>query len=309
MQNYKILNNKIVVTNPDEFNSEHILECGQVFRYKKFDNYFEVYSKNKKAKIFSYADKVEIETNDVEYFVNYFDLATNYSNIKQKLAQYGVLKPMLEFAYGIRILRQDAFEMIVDFLISANNNIKRIQLIIEKICQKFGSFVEAENFYAFPTREQLLKASVEDFKSLGLGYRAQYLYNLIRQLENFDYDFITNNSSEKCLPILLKLSGVGPKIADCILLFGFHKADVFPVDTWIIKVYNDYFAKNFEQKNENLELQNQEIRIKNDKNNGKNNPKNNKNVKEIRKNLLNIFGNLSGYAQQYLFYYQRSGLN
>ena len=311
MQNYYLESGKIVVTNLNEFNTKHILECGQVFRYKKFDDHYEVYSQNKKAKIYSYPGKVEILTSSPEYFVNYFDLNTNYTDIKQKLAQFEVLKPMLKFAYGIRILKQNEFEMMISFVISANNNIKRIQSIIEKMCEKFGTFDEKQNFYAFPTREQLLNATVDDFKLFGAGYRAEYLFNIIRQLENFDYDFVKNNQSEKVLPVLLNLSGVGPKVADCILLFGFNKPDVFPVDTWIIKVYNQYFAKDFKKlesiknidksKNENNLVinnanlkQNQKIKSKFD-------------VKQIRKNLVSIFGNLSGYAQQYLFYYKRSG--
>lgn len=274
MQNYYIENGKIIVTNLNEFNVVHILECGQVFRYKKFDGYYEIYSTNKKAKLIDYSDRVEILTDDVDYFVNYFDLDTNYTLIKQKLGEFDVLTKMINSAYGIRILRQNKFEMIISFIISANNNIKRIQMIIESLCSKFGT--NMGDFYAFPTREQLLKASVEDFKNCGAGYRAEYLYKVVRELENFDYSIIENSKSTDCLPILLKLSGVGPKVADCILLFGFYKQDVFPVDTWIIKVYNDYFAKtpSFD-------------------------------VKFIRKELTNIFKNLSGYAQQYLFYYKR----
>ncbi|MGN1208384.1 MAG: DNA-3-methyladenine glycosylase family protein [Christensenellales bacterium] len=277
MQNYLVKNNKIIVTNCCEFNITHILECGQIFRYKNLGDHYEVISKNKKAKIFSFADRVEIETNDPAYFVNFFDLNTSYSLIKEKLSKFDVLKPAIDFAYGIRILNQDKFEMIISFIISANNNIKRIQSIIEKLCAKFGTFNEVENFYAFPTQKQLLKASVADFKEIGAGYRAEYLFNATRQLENFDFDFISNNSSEIAVQKLLALSGVGPKVADCILLFGFHKSDVFPVDTWIKKVYNDHFATS---KCEN--------------------------VKEIRKFLVEKFENLSGFAQQYLFYYKRS---
>lgn len=274
MQNYYIENNKIVVTNLSEFNTIHILECGQVFRYKKFNNFIQVYSGNKTAKLIDYIDRTEIITDDVNYFVNYFDLDTNYASIKEKLNKFTILSKMINLAYGVRILRQNEFEMIISFIISANNNIKRIQMIIENICTKFGK--NMGDYFAFPNREELLKASVQDFIDCGAGYRAEYLYKVVRELENFDYNFIKNNSSEDCLPKLLKLSGVGPKVADCILLFGFYKQDVFPVDTWIIKVYNDYFAKSPTQ-----------------------------DVKLIRKNLTNIFNNLSGYAQQYLFYYKR----
>ena len=294
MQNYFKDKDKIVVTNLSDFNITHILECGQIFRYKNIGDHYEVFSLNKKAKIFCYKNKVEIETKDVDYFVNFFDLDNDYSFIKSKLEKFEVLKSAIKFGYGIRILNQNAFEMIISFIISANNNIKRIQSIIENICKKFGTKLDEEDFYAFPTREQLLKASIADFRQAGAGYRAEYLYNVVRQLENFDYDFIKNNQVDNCLPVLLNLSGVGPKVADCILLFAFHKNDVFPVDTWITKIYYEFFKDYFE----NLDLKKVDL---NEDDNSKRT-----NVKLIRKNLVNYFQNLSGYAQQYLFYYKRS---
>lgn len=296
MQNYHVKQNKIIVTNLSEFNIKHILECGQIFRYKNLLDHYEVFSLNKKAKIFTFDDRVEIETKDINYFINFFDLNTSYTKIKEELSKFNILSNSIEQAYGIRILNQNEFEMIISFIISANNNIKRIQSIIEKICQQFGRFNNEENFYAFPTRDELLKASVEDFKSLGAGYRAEYLYKVLRQLENFDYNFIKTNQSKDCLPSLLSLSGVGPKVADCILLFGFHKPDVFPVDTWIKKIYNEYFINKLTPSINKQETQNLiDAKISNIEN-----------VKEIRKNLVNYFGNLSGFAQQYLFYYKRS---
>lgn len=300
MKNYYTEENKIIVTNLSEFNITHILECGQIFRYKNLGDHYDVFSLNKKASIYTFNDKVIIYTKDVNYFVNFFDLDTSYALVKAKLSHFKVLSESLRLAYGIRILNQNSFEMIVSFIISANNNIKRIQSIIEKICEKFGSKDSDENFYAFPSREELLKATKEDFKQLGAGYRAEYLYNVVRQLENFDYDFIKNNPSEKGLPVLLNLSGVGPKVADCILLFGFNKSDVFPVDTWIIKIYNEYFKEYFNQKNTLKTCKN--IKQLDDKN--QQNKK--ENVKQIRKNLVGLFKDLSGYAQQYLFYYKRS---
>ena len=297
MKNYYTEENKIVVTNLSEFNITHILECGQIFRYKNLGDHYDVFSLNKKASIYTFNDKAIILTKDVNYFVNFFDLNTSYADVKAKLGQFKVLSESLRFAYGIRILNQNPFEMMISFILSANNNIKRIQNIIEKICEKFGSKDCDENFYAFPTREELLKATKEDFKQLGAGYRADYLYNIVRQLENFDYDFIKNNPSEKCLPVLLNLSGVGPKVADCILLFGFHKGDVFPVDTWVIKIYNEYFNEYFNEENMIKNIKQSDV---------KNQQYKKENVKQIRKNLVGLFKDLSGYAQQYLFYYKRS---
>ena len=132
---YEIKNNIIYVTDKSQFNPKHILECGQVFRYgKNNDNNYFVISKDLKATIFEHKNFYEIISNDANYFVNYFDLNTDYNIIKNKLKQDKVLSPMIDFGYGIRILNANPLEMIFSFTISQNNNISRIQKIIEKLC-------------------------------------------------------------------------------------------------------------------------------------------------------------------------------
>lgn len=272
---YKIEEGKIIITNKDSFNITHILECGQVFRFKKLgDLHYVVYSLDKMAEVKTHKSKIEITTKDVDYFVNYFDLNINYNLIKKELSKFDILKEPIEYGYGIRILQQDLFEMIISFIISANNNIKRIQGIIEKICTFCGS--NMGGYYAFPTLEQLLTCSVGDFKSFGAGYRAEYLYKVCRQLKDFNLEEIKQESSAAARKKLCQLMGIGPKVADCILLFGLNRQDVFPVDTWIMKVYKDAF---------NGKLTNRE---------------------KIADFLVNYFGkDKSGYAQQYLFYNKR----
>ena len=132
---YKFENGKIIVTDKSQFNPEHILECGQVFRFGKDENnnYF-VMSKNHKATIIETDTNYEIICDDVNYFINYFDLDTDYGKIKKDLSKFDLLKEPIKYGYGIRILKQNLFEMVISFIISANNNIKRIQGIIEKIC-------------------------------------------------------------------------------------------------------------------------------------------------------------------------------
>ena len=182
------------------------------------------------------------------------------------------MEKALTFGSGIRILKQDHFETIISFIVSANNNIKRIKKILFAIREKFGT--KKEDYYAFPTLSQLKTATVEDFKNLGAGYRAKYLYEVCRQLENEDLNEWLKFSTEELNKKLLSLMGVGQKVADCIMLFGFSKQDVFPVDTWIEKVYCTYFNEEHDRK-------------------------------KIRQNLLETFGEKSGYAQQYLFYSMR----
>ena len=270
---YKIEDKKIIVSKED-FNIEHILYCGQIFSFERKEDYFVCYSKDKKAEIFDRENCYEIITDNAKYFENFFDLKTDYSKIKEKLEKHKILQKPIEFGYGIRILKNDKFEMLISFIISANNNIKRIQKIINGIKEKCGEKIG--DYFAFPTREELMTLSEDDFAHLGAGYRAKYLYKVLRQvderkLKEWDaLDTVTLRNK------LIELAGVGPKVADCILLFGYYRQDVFPVDTWIEQMYNEFIDKNIHN------------RVK------------------IRDNLVSTFGNLSGYAQQYLFYYQRS---
>lgn len=272
---YEITKDKIIIYDKTQFNSKHILECGQIFRYKQLSNeHFIVYSADKFAEIIEHNNYYEIITADINYFENFFDLKTDYSKIKSSLVGNQTLKNACEYGYGIRILNQQPLETIISFIISANNNIKRIQTLVEKLCEQCG-----ENkglYYAFPSLSQLKNLSVEDLKNLGMGFRAKYIYYTVRQLEYVDLEKLKNLDTLKLLEFLTSLSGVGPKVADCIALFSYHKMDCFPVDTWVQKIYNCYFSINTE-KNRNI----------------------------IRNNLVSNFKNLSGYAQQYLFYYKR----
>ncbi len=272
--NIKLQQNKILITNPDSFDIKHILECGQIFRYKNMGEYYVVYSLDKRAKIYTYQDYVEIITDDTQYFYNFFDLDTDYNKIKSQLSKFDMLKDAIKYGSGIRILKQNLFEMIISFIISANNNIKRIQGIIEKLCTAFGT--NMGEYYAFPTIDQLKSATSKFYKSIGAGYRSEYLVKVISQLTNGQFDL--NCCDKYCTKDLRKqfitLSGVGPKVADCILLFGVGRTDVFPVDTWIQKVYND---QNSTQRNR----------------------------EQIAQYFVDTYGDLSGYAQQYFFYNKR----
>ena len=266
--------NKIVINSKEDFCPQHILECGQIFSYVKDGENYIVYSKDKKAVIKQNQNGIEIYTKDIDYFVNFFDLNNNYSSIKKELIKrHSFLQKAIDFGSGIRILNQDIFETIISFIVSANNNIKRIQKILFAIREKYGS--NMGDYYAFPSIKQLKRASIDDFRKLGAGYRAEYLYKAVRQLENEDFLTWSNLSTNELNKKLLSIMGVGQKVADCIMLFAFSRRDVFPVDTWIEKVYCSYF----EQENNRI---------------------------KIRQNLLATFKESSGYAQQYLFYSQRS---
>lgn len=271
---YLVEENKIIIGTNEDFCPTHILECGQIFSYKKIDGGYDVFSKDMNAKIEEVGNKIVISTKNIEYFINFFDLNNDYGKIKASLLQNNsFLNNAIKFGNGIRILNQDIFETIISFIVSANNNIKRIQKILFAIRENYGT--NMGEFYSFPTLQQLKKASIEDFKKLGAGYRAKYLFDAVRQLEKEDFYAWKHLSTVELNKKLLSIMGVGQKVADCIMLFAFARRDVFPVDTWIEKVYCKYF-------------------------------KNEHDRKKIRNVLISTFGELSGYAQQYLFYSQRS---
>lgn len=270
---YQKLKDKITIHDLTQFNVRQIFDCGQIFRYFIDDNVAEVVSKNKYAKLITFDDRVEIYSDDLDYFEHFFDLKVDYNDIKNKLSGDDFLAPCIKFGYGIRILNQDLFEMIVSFIISANNNIKRIKNSLNKLSQRFGT--KHNNFYAFPTLEQLKTATVEDFVDAGLGYRAEQLYYTLQHLTQSDLDDFKNLNYDEQHKFLISLKGVGEKVANCILLFAMHRSQVFPVDTWINKVYNNITNSNITDR------------------------------KLISQILSTKYGDLSGYAQQYFFYYYR----
>lgn len=273
---YKIFSDRIEINNISEFNAKHILECGQVFRYKVTDFGYTVLSLDQKADIYCHKGGIKIFCKNPKYFVKYFDLDTNYGTIKQALSCKGIDEIALQTGYGIRILNQAPLESIISFIISANNNIPRIKKLIELLCTSFGNKLDGYN--AFPTIEQLNAISIDWFIEHGYGYRSGYLVSTIKMLNTFDIDQIYALPTQVARQKLMSLKGVGPKVADCVLLFGFHKTDVFPTDTWIIQLYKSTYG------NTNMK------------------------VGQINKFYVEKFGELSGYAQQYLFYAKREGI-
>ena len=271
---YEIKDNKILVYDKTQFNPQHILECGQVFRYgiDKNNNYY-VYSKKYKATIIEKENHYEIISNNTDYFVNYFDLNTDYNTIKTMLKKNKTISPMIDFGYGIRILNADTEEMIFSFILSQNNNIKRIQKIIDKICE-IGE--NMGDYKAFPTSKMLSQKPYEFFAGLGAGYRDKFLKETADYLSTQDLNEVKKYSTDEILDYLLKIKGIGPKVASCALLFGFGRKEKFPVDTWLEQVYYNHFSN--------------EKRTR----------------PAIQEYFEKEFGKYSGIAQQYLFYFERS---
>lgn len=271
---YKIYDNGIEIFDRENFNPKHILECGQIFRYQSGQTGYKILTNNINCRLICKKDHDIISTNNPLEFVHFFDLDRDYAQIKKELSVFPVLEKAIEYGRGIRILNQDPFEMLLSFIISTNNNIPRIQKTLERLCAETGQ--KNEEDYAFPTLEALEFKDESFFKKMGAGYRAKYLVNVVDALSNgFSLD-IKGETIEGARKHLMSLSGVGRKVADCIMLFAYHITEVFPTDTWIEKVFDEMFGEN--------------------------------KLSAIKKAdyLSNYFGTLSGYAQQYLFYYERN---
>lgn len=282
---------KYILNNVQSFELKDIFECGQCFRWneQKDGSYTGIFGKNvlnvKKVKddiLFN-----GICENQIEKVVkDYFDLDRDYEIIKKRLSKIDKnMKESITYGSGIRILNQDLWETIISFIISANNNIPRIKGIIERLAKKYGEKIEykGETYYTFPTPEQLKNVTVEEYRKLGLGFRDIRIYETTQMILKKEVDLEEMKKNPNTMEVreqLLTLSGVGPKVADCILLFSTLKRfEVFPIDVWVRRVINDLYIK---QEDENKVSKKQIERIAQEK-----------------------FGDLAGLAQQYLFYWRR----
>jgi len=270
------------------FNLKYTLECGQCFRWKYIGNnqYIGVV-KDRVIDIKQDIDEIIIKSNkeeDLEKVVGkYFDFEKDYERIEKDISKIdNNVKKAVQYSSGIRILNQDLFETLISYIISANNNIKRISNSIDKISQKFGKVVKYNNieYYLFPELEELKKATVEELVECGVGYRANYIIktvNMINNQKEFE-EKISNMDQKSMKEELLRFSGVGQKVADCILLFSLEQSNVFPIDVWIKRVMEKlYFSKEI-------------------------------NIKEISAYSKMKYGNYAGIVQQHLFYNAREGM-
>jgi len=288
-----------VLENLENFEPKHIFECGQCFRWneEKDGSYTGVVGNNvinvKKEYNNIIIIKGIFKDNIKNVCTEYFDLETDYNKIKTTLANIdNNMKKSIEYGSGIRILKQDPWEALISFIISANNNIPRIKGIIEKISKKYGNEIQwnGSKYYTFPTPSELSKASVKDLRLLGLGFRDSRVFETTKIINENKIDLKKLEKIEDTNILreeLLKLPGVGPKVADCIMLFSMKKYEVFPIDVWVKRVVTELYFPDAITEN----------KIKNI---------NNKKILELAENK---FGKLAGLAQQYLFYYRRNNDN
>ncbi|WP_297633848.1 DNA glycosylase [uncultured Clostridium sp.] len=287
-KNIEYIDNEVILEGVKNFNIKQILECGQCFRWDKisemnyiivaFGRVLEIKQEEDKV-IFSNTNKIDFE----KIWLEYFDLGRDYDDIKEKLDIDETLKKSMEFGYGIRLLNQEAYEIVLSFIISARNSIPMIKKTILNISEKWGNEIDykGKKYYTFPTSEMLKGVTEEELKAIGGSFRSKYIVDTVGKVNGdianpsgeFNLERIIKLNDDECHKALQEFKGIGAKVADCIMLFGMGKHSAFPVDRWVERIMN-YFYKLDE-----------------------------KSLPKIRVIGRDKFGELAGFAQQYLFYY------
>ena len=262
------------------FSAAQTFDCGQCFRFDEAQGGIEGVAFGRFIRIEQNGCDVRIigagESDYRGVFERYLGLCEDYGAIREdigaRMGKYGdVIFKAMECASGIRILHQDEWEAVASFIISQNNNIPRIKKIIENMSRGLGkSFLgfDGKTHYAFPTAEEILAAGEEGLAPFKMGFRARYLIDAAKKHLSGEVDFslVEKANAEDAQKALMSICGVGPKVASCALLFGFHKLEFFPIDVWIKRVLAKYYPDGID---------------------------------------VSALGAYAGVAQQYLFYYER----
>lgn len=273
----------------EKLNLKQVFECGQAFRWtQESDGCWLGVVDSAVVRCWQEGEilflkqlNTEAQSKDEAFWRNYFDLNRNYEVLKASLLKSSPdLEDALDFGSGIRVLNQDFFEMTITFILSSNNHIPRIRQLVERLSECYGEplhRLEDRTYYSFPTAQALAGATLEELRGLGLGYRDAYVLETAMAISAMGTDFeaIKALGYGDAKKELLKWSGVGPKVADCILLFGLGKSEAFPIDTWVKKTLTRRYQLGSASQ------------------------------KAIENFVEERFGNLKGFAQQFLFYFER----
>ncbi len=265
-------NNGLLISECLNFDPFVSCECGQCFRFTKVsEDEYDLFACGRKLNIkkqtngWFFADIDEKAFK--ESFFDYFDLSRDYGAIIGSFSSDENIVRAADAGKGIRIFRQDPWETLISFIISQNNNIPRIKKIIESLCVLLGE--EHDGFYSFPTAEKILSAGIEGLAPIKAGFRAKYIIDAAEKVvsNEVSLEYVMSCGYDTALCELKKIKGVGDKVANCVLLFGFGYYEAFPVDVWVKRVIGKYYGEGFDPK---------------------------------------TLGDFAGIAQQYLFYYERN---
>jgi N-glycosylase/DNA lyase len=270
-------NNSMMISGLKHFSLGQCLCCGQAFRWKSEGRGFRGVALRRV--VYAEQDGCDVTLGGVDErkgkdFIRYFDLERDYGAIKQSYAGDKFLAEGMEYAGGIRVLRQPPFETLISFIISQNNNVKRISGIIERLCQRYGAPLDGG--FDFPTPEALARCCTKDFEECGAGYRASYIAGAASMIaDGFDLEGLSSLPYAEARVKLQELPGVGPKVADCVALYSLGFTQAFPADVWMKRVLKCVYG--FKG-----------------------------NDKQLREFIDSKFGINAGLAQQYLFHYART---
>ncbi len=277
-----------VINTPEDFNLKETLECGQCFHFNSideneyvltaYDNMLHI-RQDEKQLIFYNTDEEQYQ----KLWKRYFDLERDYGSIKRELLKKDdKLEEAITAMSGVRILNQEFFETLISFIISQNKQIPHIKKIVADISESYGTYkgeVKGIPMYAFPEVSQLRRAGLEDLKELKTGFRAPYIYDAVSRVYegSISYDELVKLDSAAGIEKMCEIKGVGNKVASCVSLFALGKRDSFPIDVWIKRIMEYLYFDGEEVSKDNI------ARLAKER-----------------------FGELGGYAQQYLFYYGKT---
>ena len=262
-----------VLCSADELNIDKTFQCGQCFRWTADDRGgYSGIAYGKSLKLWTEQGEVRMDApaEMLPFWRRYFDLDTDYARASEHFCCNDYMRSCVSFGKGIRILRQESWETLCSFIISQCNNIPRIQKIVETLCRSFGEPVPGG--FAFPAAERMAVCRAEELAPLHAGYRTAYILEAARAVDSgrLDLAALQNMDCAAALEQVRTVRGVGEKVANCFILFGLHKMEAFPVDVWMRRALKAHFPENFDPAS---------------------------------------FGSYAGLAQQYIYYYARSGEN
>jgi N-glycosylase/DNA lyase len=278
------------------FDLDFSLCCGQVFRWRKIDGWWYGIVGENVVKIRQCGDQLEFENVHKEFVQNYFGLNDDLSKIKRCVGKDDYVRSALQKFEGLRIVRQLPWECLISFICATYKSIAAIELMLKKLSIKYGQkqFFDGLEFYNFPTIERLANASETGLQECGLGYRSKYVQKTAKKIfdETINLEYLKALSYFEGRKVLLEFSGVGLKVADCVLLFSLEKMEAFPVDVWVKRVILNHYAN--------------QLPAETVKKMQSHNSLTNSEYQKIGDFARSYFGKYAGYAQEYLFHFERT---
>ncbi len=246
MADFRFSDNCVYIKS-NSFDLRQTLDCGQAFRFSCDESgMWKGVVFGKVLRLYKSGDEIVLQNVSkqefYDKFYSYFTFDLDYTNIKKIFSSDSRLKTACELSGGVRLLRQEKFETVCSFIFSQNNNIPRIKGIIERFCFSFGEKIDDEN-YAFPTAQRIAKLTVEDLAPIRAGFRAKYIIDAAKKTASGEVDLerLESLDLQEAREILMKIKGIGPKVADCVLLFSCSQFSAFPMDVWMKKVMATHF--------------------------------------------------------------------